>query len=273
LRINPLLGSYTSDGTSLDPLTRFYSYQRSEKYGYLVNVGLSVSAEMHALNQQFAVIVALVTIFSAVVLGLAFQINHSRRRMQGVLLRLAQSHRHLEMQNDHITQAEARHRDLLAKLHTGVVVHAPDTHILFSNPSAAQLLGLTPDQLSGKTTIDPAWHFVDEAGNTLAPADYPVSRVIATMSPIDAMVVGVKVPEQLRLVWLLVSDFQNLKAVVNSNRSSSTFMTLQACVRPTNVGVSLWRARGTACGTMTRKPRWRCTPAAMSRCWASLPVN
>lgn len=56
------------------------------------------------------------------------------------------------------------YHQILDKLHTGVVIHAPDTRIVYGNRRAGELLGLSRDQLLGRTAIDPRWHFVDADG-------------------------------------------------------------------------------------------------------------
>jgi PAS domain S-box-containing protein len=48
-------------------------------------------------------------------------------------------------------------RNLFDNLDAGVVVHAPDTSIVQSNRKAGVLLGLTPDQMRGKVSVDPGW--------------------------------------------------------------------------------------------------------------------
>lgn len=101
----------------------------------------------------------------------------------------------------------ASYLEVLENLHTGVVIHAADTGILFSNRRAADLLGLTEEQMLGKTAIDPGWHFVDAHGASIAPEDYPVSRVLRTRVPLDEMVVGVRAPGRTSLMWVLCSAF------------------------------------------------------------------
>lgn len=63
--------------------------------------------------------------------------------------------------NDFIETKEQFHQ-LLLNLHTGIVVHLPDTRIIFNNGRASELLGLSQDQMLGKKSISPLWHFVDE---------------------------------------------------------------------------------------------------------------
>jgi signal transduction histidine kinase len=104
------------------------------------------------------------------------------------------------------------HLDILNRLQTGVVVHGPDTRVLFSNPRASALLGLSVEQMLGKAAMDDAWHFVDEAGNAMPVAEYPVNRVIASGQAIKDLVLGVNASAHPQTVWLLVSAFPQLTA-------------------------------------------------------------
>ena len=81
---------------------------------------------------------------------------------------------------EELWESEDESRALLMNLSTGVVVHALDTTILFSNPMASSLLGLTEDQIRGKAAIDPSWNFLREDGTPLPLAEYPVNRVLSS---------------------------------------------------------------------------------------------
>ena len=96
---------------------------------------------------------------------------------------------------------------VLDHLHTGVVIHAPDTRIVYSNHRAGELLGLTRAQMLGKSAIDPGWHFVDAEEQPLAPDRYPVSRVVADHQPLPETVFGVMVPAHPSPQWVLVSAY------------------------------------------------------------------
>jgi diguanylate cyclase (GGDEF)-like protein/PAS domain S-box-containing protein len=116
-------------------------------------------------------------------------------------------------QHERLMEVEAHHRTLLHHLSSGIVVHAPDTHILFSNARASELLGLSVEQLDGKVAIDPAWQFVYEDGQTIAVADYPVNQVISTLRPMNELILGVRRPDRVDLVWLLVHAFPEFDEV------------------------------------------------------------
>ena len=113
-------------------------------------------------------------------------------------------------QHQRLEEIETHHRELLHHLHSGVVVHAPDTHIIFSNARSSELLGLSAEQLQGKKAIDPAWQFVSEDGRAIPVADYPVNQVISSLKPVNEMVLGVRRPDRVDLIWLLVHAFPEM---------------------------------------------------------------
>ena len=103
--------------------------------------------------------------------------------------------------------SEERHRLLVNHLLAGVVVHAPDTSILFSNAEAGRALGLTTQQMLGKRATDPQWVFFRENGTPMPIEDYPVARVIATGQPFTNDVVGVKHLPGSEITWLIASAY------------------------------------------------------------------
>lgn len=103
--------------------------------------------------------------------------------------------------------SEEKYRLLVNHLAAGLVVHGPDTAILFSNPMASTLLGLTPDQLQGKMAIDPAWSFLREDGTVLPPESYPVNQALATGEPVNGQVLGIQRPDLPEPVWVKCNSY------------------------------------------------------------------
>ena len=99
------------------------------------------------------------------------------------------------------------YQGILTMLRIGVVVHAPDTSILYGNAEASQILGLSPEQMAGKAALDPAWQFVREDGSSLPVNEYPVNRVLASLELLDAFVLGVDRPATGDRVWVQVRAF------------------------------------------------------------------
>ena len=104
-----------------------------------------------------------------------------------------------------LRHSEEKFRVLVQKLQTAVVVHASDTRILIANPMAQELLGLSEDQLLGKSVIDPSWHFLREDGSEMPLDEYPVNRVLSSHSPLHNYVVGVHRPDSNGDIWALVN--------------------------------------------------------------------
>jgi PAS domain S-box-containing protein len=104
-----------------------------------------------------------------------------------------------------LRESEERYRTLLQKIRTAVVVHAADTRIVTSNPTAQELLGLTEDQMLGKTAIDLAWKFFREDGTVMPLEEYPVNQVLAAQQPLRDVITGVHRLATQDTVWVLVN--------------------------------------------------------------------
>ncbi len=129
-------------------------------------------------------------------IGVTFNIDERMRTQE----------RMLEQQRQ-LAESEHEHRQLLRNLHTAIVVHAPDTSIVYSNPRASALLDIHEDRMLGMLAMDPAWRFVDEQGVSLTVDQYPVSRVLATGAALDTLVLGVRDGGTGSARWLLVYAF------------------------------------------------------------------
>lgn len=120
------------------------------------------------------------------------------------------------------SSGEKLHRlqSLIDHLHAGVVVHAPDTSIIYSNSEASRILGLSIDQMQGKVAIDPSWHFLREDGTPLPLEEYPIIKAIRTLQSFEYFEIGIKKTETANTVWLIVNampefdEFNELSQVV-----------------------------------------------------------
>ncbi len=102
-------------------------------------------------------------------------------------------------------KAEARFEALVANLHEGVVFQDPEGRIIASNPAAAEILGLSADQLAGRTSLDPDWRAVDAEGRPLPGDRHPAMVALREGRDVTGFVQGVHTPEG-RLRWLLVNS-------------------------------------------------------------------
>jgi len=106
---------------------------------------------------------------------------------------------------DALRESEEKYRTLIQRLQTAIVVHDTDTKIIASNPKAQELLGLSEDQMSGKTAIDPDWKFFNTNGEELSLEEYPVNKVIATQQPLRDFTLGLQRSTKVDFDWVLVN--------------------------------------------------------------------
>jgi PAS domain S-box-containing protein len=129
-----------------------------------------------------------------------------------------------------VRASELRYRTLVENLPAGVVVHAADTSIVLSNPAASRLLGLSADQVAGRTAMDPAWQFLNEDGSAMALEDHPVNRVIAAGEPLDGLIAGVVRTGVAEPSWLLCNAYPVADSAGTLEQVVVTFIDITAMV-------------------------------------------
>ena len=123
-----------------------------------------------------------------------------------------------------LRESEERFRHLVHHLNSGVVVHAADTQIILANDQAATILGISIDQMEGKTAIDHAWRFVREDESILPLEEYPVQRVFAERQPVSDLVIGIDRPITKDRVWVIVNAFPEFDAQGRLHQAVVTFI-------------------------------------------------
>lgn len=76
----------------------------------------------------------------------------------------------------------------------GVVVHDGTGAIVAATPAAEDILGLTFDQMIGRTSMDPRWATVDEKMGRVDGREHPSMRARASRQPVRDAVLGVHRP-------------------------------------------------------------------------------
>ncbi|GCC52345.1 hypothetical protein SanaruYs_25820 [Chryseotalea sanaruensis] len=103
-----------------------------------------------------------------------------------------------------LLESEVRFRSMIRHLTIGVLLQGPKAEILSSNQAGLEMLGLTEDQLIGKTSFDPDWALLKENGDPFPPDELPVPIAIKTKKPVKGVIMGVMRPTLGDRVWLMV---------------------------------------------------------------------
>jgi PAS domain S-box-containing protein len=104
-----------------------------------------------------------------------------------------------------LRESNEKYLNLMDSLGTGVVLHAPDTSIILSNPKASEILGISLEQMKGKKAVDPQWRFVKNDGTDLPIDEYPVNKALRLMEPFSEYFIGIKRPDREYITWVNVN--------------------------------------------------------------------
>lgn len=107
--------------------------------------------------------------------------------------------------SDALKLSEEKFKGLINSLEIGVLLQGPNAEILVSNPKAIELLGISEDQLLGKTSFDPDWKVIHDDGTDFPGTAHPVPTAIATKKPVKDVIMGVYRPITKDCVWLMVN--------------------------------------------------------------------
>jgi diguanylate cyclase (GGDEF)-like protein/PAS domain S-box-containing protein len=104
-----------------------------------------------------------------------------------------------------IGEAEKKYRALFETMSDGIVYEDHDGKIISANPAAERLLGLSLNQMQGRTSLDPRWKAIHEDGSPFPGETHSLSVAAKTGKPAIDEVMGIYNPKSNTYVWLNVS--------------------------------------------------------------------
>lgn len=110
-----------------------------------------------------------------------------------------------------LEKSEKKFRTLFETMTQGVVYQNKKGEIISVNPAAEKILGLTLDQMLGRTSIDPRWKTIDKDGNKLPGEKHPSMITLQTGEAIKDTLLGVFNPITNDHVWILVNSTPQFK--------------------------------------------------------------
>jgi PAS domain S-box-containing protein len=110
-----------------------------------------------------------------------------------------------ERDEEALRESEERYRSVIAAMQEGVVLLGADGRIRACNASAERILGLSAEEIRGRTTFDPRWQAVHEDGSAFPGETHPVTVTLRTGRPCSNVVMGVRKPSG-ELTWVSINS-------------------------------------------------------------------
>jgi two-component system sensor histidine kinase EvgS len=101
-----------------------------------------------------------------------------------------------------LRKSEEKHRRLFETMVQGVVYQDGQGQIISANPAAERILGLTQEQMLGKTSMDPGWRTIREDGSDLPGSEHPSMVALRTGKAVYAAIIGVYNPLKNEHRWI-----------------------------------------------------------------------
>ena len=106
---------------------------------------------------------------------------------------------------DALGASEERYGSVVAALAEGIVFMDADGGLQASNVSAERILGLTAEQIAGRTTFDPRWQAIHENGSPFPGETHPIVMTLRTGKPYANVIMGVHKPSG-ELTWISINS-------------------------------------------------------------------
>lgn len=103
-----------------------------------------------------------------------------------------------------LRQSEERYRSLITAMAEGIVMQNYHGEIMECNAAAQRILGVTKEQMMGRTSVDPLWKVIREDGSIFPGEEHPLVLALQTGRSQCNIIQGVYRPTG-ELIWILVN--------------------------------------------------------------------
>lgn len=127
-------------------------------------------------------------------------------------LALIYSRRHILEHQMSLLDKEEKYRLLVENLSSGLLICGPDSSILFANPEATRLLGMSVEEMKGKQISMLMWKLVDEKGIPLPQENHPFYQVISSGKPVHNIMAGMVQANADKTYWMMFTVYPRFAA-------------------------------------------------------------
>jgi len=101
--------------------------------------------------------------------------------------------------------SEERHRTLFERMAQGVIYEDAKGKIISANPAAERILGLSLDQMQGRTPSDPRWKAIHEDGSDFQGDTHPSMVALTKGEAVYNVTMGVYNPKKENYKWVNIN--------------------------------------------------------------------
>lgn len=107
--------------------------------------------------------------------------------------------------NAALQASNQKFRKLFDTMAIGVVYQSQSGEITAANPAAERILGLTVDQMMGRSSIDPRWQAIHEDGSPFPGEDHPAMIALRSGKEVRGAIMGVNNPQKSTTTWIRIN--------------------------------------------------------------------
>ena len=111
-----------------------------------------------------------------------------------------------KLAEDALAESETKFRNLFETMSDGIVYEDHNGKITSANPAAERLLGLSFEQMQGRTSVDPRWKAIHADGSPFPGETHSLHVAATTGKPASDEVMGIYNPKLNAYVWLSVNS-------------------------------------------------------------------
>ncbi|MEG4420858.1 diguanylate cyclase, partial [Microcoleus sp. LAD1_D5] len=104
-----------------------------------------------------------------------------------------------------LQESEERYRSVITSMTEGVILQLANGQITTCNASAERIIGLTPEQMMGRTSRDLEWRIVQEDGSPFPSEQHPAMITLRTGKPVSNVVMGIHKSDKT-LTWISINS-------------------------------------------------------------------
>jgi PAS domain S-box-containing protein len=126
--------------------------------------------------------------------------------IQGTIVEIT----NLKLTQDELKESQNKFTELFNNIAQGILYQNKEGLIYDANPAAERILGLSRDQLIGKSPNNANWKAIHEDGREYKENDNPAVYTLKTGKPLHGAMVGLFNKIKQNLIWILVSTIPRL---------------------------------------------------------------